>query len=978
MASHSLTIPFEKLRGRENFDTWQRHAKSYLIIKNCWSVVERGLTSTSTEKEKDLDQRALAEITLMMEPSNFAHIASASTAKDAWEALVHAYEDSGLTRKVELLRYLVSQKLRDFATMEEYINTMVLTSLKLTKAGLDIGDELTASLMLAGLPEEFRALVFAVENSKTKLSVDVVKNLLLQDVKLEGKEHESALNAKANSNNKKSKKFRCHRCKRPGHFAKNCTNKVDADEAKNKLAANQVLFASLIASNNNNNTVKWYVDSGATCHMSNNKALFTNLKKASEREVTVANSSKVAVEGTGDVKLVFNNQKSHIDATVKDVEYVPDLCTNLLSVGQITKHGNRVLFEDKSCKIMDRHYRTFATANLVNGLYELNHEQPKSSSKALAVAESFELWHRRLGHICDANLKKVELAANDVKLCKTTGKKCITCIKGKQTREPFKEAGTRAEGLLDLVHSDVVGPMSTKSLSGARFLLTFVDDFSRKVFAIPIKRKADVFNEFIKLKNLVENQCGRRLKILRTDNGGEYVNERFKKFLQKQGITHQLTTPYTPEQNGVAERMNRTLIERVRCMLIDADLDKRYWAEAANTAAYLVNRVPCRNNLKCPEEIWSGRKPSLKHIRIFGCKAMAHVPKEKRKKLDAKSTECILVGYCAESKAYRLIDKQSNKLIISRDVIFIETESKDKQQKHMFVDIEEEEAAFSEEEATSSEASESDDDVNDETYLPSEHANDETYVPSENDSFTPSSVIRRSQRVAATKQQRYNFLSTNEAITDPASVKEALSSRQADEWRSAMAEEIESHRINGTWTLADLPEGKNAIKNKWVFKTKIDADGNEVKKKARLVAKGCTQQQGIDYDETFAPVVRYTTLRFLFALAAKHELKIYQMDAVTAFLNGVLKEEIFMQQPEYFADGSSKVCKLNKSIYGLKQSSRVWYEKLDSVLVAAGLNRSSVDQCVYFQHKADSMTFVTIYVDDLLIFTNNEHYDGQL
>ena len=304
----------------------------------------------------------------------------------------------------------------------------------------------------------------------------------------------------------------------------------------------------------------------------------------------------------------------------------------------------------------------------------------------------------------------------------------------------------------------------------------------------------------------------------------------------------------------------------------------------------------------------------------------------------------------------------------------------------MSVGFKEEEAAFSEEEATSSEASESDNssttsDDNDvtpvnrsEESVSVDDANDVTYLPSENDSFTPSSVIRRSQRVAATKQQRYNFLSTNEAITDPASVKEALSSRQADEWRSAMAEEIESHRINGTWTLADLPEGKNAIKNKWVFKTKIDADGNEVKKKARLVAKGCTQQQGIDYDETFAPVVRYTTLRFLFALAAKHELKIYQMDAVTAFLNGVLKEEIFMQQPEYFADGSSKVCKLNKSIYGLKQSSRVWYEKLDSVLVAAGLNRSSVDQCVYFQHKADSMTFVTIYVDDLLIFTNDEHY----
>lgn len=176
MASNSLCFPFEKLRGRENFDVWRRHAKSCLVIKKCWKVVENGV---SGEADNDANELALAEITLMIDPSNFAHIATANTAKEAWDSLVRAYEDTGLTRKVELLKQLVQLKLGDFGSMQEYVNAMVLTSIKVKNAGLNIDDELTASLMLAGLPEEFQALVMAVENSKSKLTVDSVKNLLL-------------------------------------------------------------------------------------------------------------------------------------------------------------------------------------------------------------------------------------------------------------------------------------------------------------------------------------------------------------------------------------------------------------------------------------------------------------------------------------------------------------------------------------------------------------------------------------------------------------------------------------------------------------------------------------------------------------------------------------------------------------------------------------------------------------------------------
>ena len=220
------------------------------------------------------------------------------------------------------------------------------------------------------------------------------------------------------------------------------------------------------------------------------------------------------------------------------------------------------------------------------------------------------------------------------------------------------------------------GPLSVKSISGFKYFVTFIDDFSRKIFLYPIKEKSDVYNEFIKFKNLVENQHSRKIKILRTDNGTEYCNNKFKSFLTNCGIIHQTSTPYTPQQNGISERYNRTIIERVRCMLLDADLNKTFWAEAATTAAYLLNRIPCRSDAVTPEEMWTNQKPDLSNIRIFGCKSMVHIPKEKRRKLDSKSIECILLGYCTNTKAYRLYNISTKKIIISRDVIFLENNSK--------------------------------------------------------------------------------------------------------------------------------------------------------------------------------------------------------------------------------------------------------------------------------------------------------------
>lgn len=209
-------------------------------------------------------------------------------------------------------------------------------------------------------------------------------------------------------------------------------------------------------------------------------------------------------------------------------------------------------------------------------------------------------------------------------------------------------------------------------------------------------------------------------------------------------------------------------------------------------------------------------------------------------------------------------------------------------------------------------------------------------------------------------------------MNDPVTYKEVLTRPDKDLWIKAMKEEFESLMENNTWNLCDMPKDRKPIKNKWVFKTKKDENGQIIRYKARLVIKGCSQKHGIDYDEIFSPVVRYSSIRYLMALSVKYNFEIDQMDAVTAFLQGELSDEtIFMLQPEGFNDNSNKVCRLNRALYGLKQSSRVWNKKLDTALKKFGFTQSKHDPCVYFQFVESKVLIVAIYVDDFMIFSND-------
>jgi hypothetical protein len=438
----------------------------------------------------------------------------------------------------------------------------------------------------------------------------------------------------------------------------------------------------------------------------------------------------------------------------------------------------------------------------------------------------------------------------------------------------------------------------------------------------PLKTKDQVFEHFKEWQAEVENFTGRKVMTLRTDNGGEFTSKRFEAHLKACGIRHELTTPKTPEQNGAAERLNRTLVETIRAMLLDANLPHKFWAEAISTAAYLRNRSPTSAvEGTTPHEAWYGRKPRVEHLRVFGSTAYVHIPKDERGKLDSKSRKCILFGYGSVRKGYRVFDPLTQKVSCSRNVKF------DEQETQNGPSVEEEESIPHPLILTPI----------DETQEEGEGGSIEELPTVEAEPLTTETTVRRS-----TRDRRPVDYYGSAMYHEPTTFEEATSCPEKAKWNEAMYKEFKSLKDNQVWELTTLPTGKKAITCKWVYKVKTNSDGSIERYKARLVARGFDQKFGSDYDETFFPVVRLESLRTLIALSTQRGLELHHVDVHTAFLNGTLQEEVYMKQPiGYEKEGEEHlVCKLRKSIYGLKQASRCWNVALDSHLRSMGFTQS--------------------------------------
>ena len=968
-----------------NYAAWKIQCKMALIKDGLWKIVSE--EETAPESAAELNKfvvrrdRALAVIVLSLDAKLLYLLDDPVCPVVVWKKLADQFERKSWCNKLELRRKLYNLKLKQGCSVQSHIReiTEIFNSLAV------IGDVLTPEdkvvHLLASLPESYNMLVTAFEaNSKVPDMEIVTERLIAEEMKQE-KSHDFGDRALV-----LKKKFvtKCFHCNKPGHVKKNCwllhpekknksgaqTGKVNTAEVSNQNEVDNTCGFIVSHAYSVSHHIKYndfIIDSGATCHMANNKDLFDHIDSVkSEVKVSVGDGRQLDILGQGNISLMVklpNNQYKLFK--LLNVKYVPELSYNLISVSKASNAGKIVNFSGEVCEFREPNGDLIFIAKKKGELYFLDCDISNSEMCNSASCDVNNLWHKRYGHLCESNLEKLakyELVTNFDYNTSSKINLCDSCINGKITRAHFNSSSTQSTEFLELVHSDVCGKMNTKSLSNKQYFLTFIDDFTHYTWVYFLNSKDEVFEKFIEWKSEVENIYGSKLKTFRTDNGGEYCSKNFNNFLLTEGVRHEKTVPKTPQQNGKAERMNRTLVENVRAMLSDAKLPQKFWAEAMATCVYLRNRSPTTAILgKTPYEALTGKKPSVNNLKVFGCVAYAHIPNDERKKLDNKAKKCIMLGYGDTTKGYRLYDPIALKVIFSRDVIFAEmSRIEGNNINDNIVDIKPNYVYLP-------------DSINDQCDIRTDRIDES--VPGDvylRDVSPPRPPIRRSARESH-PPQRYGEWTTLVNVSEPKFFEDVINSPNKKEWDDAMAKEMQSLMDHNVWTVTELPPNKKPVSCKWIYKLKTDASGNISQYKARLVAQGFTQRQGFDYDEIFSPVVRLESLRSIVSISCKYGLKIHQMDVCSAFLNGDLREEIYMTQPDGFVKEGyeNHVCKLRKSIYGLKQSARCWNEAIGNYLKELNFIQSDADPCVYSKTEGE-LTFICVYVDDIIIATESD------
>ncbi|RVW90513.1 Retrovirus-related Pol polyprotein from transposon TNT 1-94 [Vitis vinifera] len=552
------------------------------------------------------------------------------------------------------------------------------------------------------------------------------------------------------------------------------------------------------------------------------------------------------------------------------------------------------------------------------------------------------VWHRRLGHPNTQILSYVlnsDLPGNKDRY--SLSLECDSCKLGKSKTLPFPLHASRASHCFDLIHSDVWGPSPT----------------------------------------------------LRTDSGGEYLSTEFQAFLAFKGIIHQRSCPSTPQQNGVAERTNRHLLDVVRTLLLESSVPSMFWVEALKTATHLINRLPSQVlHMESPYFRLFAKQPSYDHLRIFGCVCFVHLPPHERHKLSAQSVRCAFLGYNMCQKGFVCYDPTLHRTRISRNVIFFENQhffpvSSSTVSSSSTVVLPSFEQQFSDLHPVSS------------RFQPGivytrrsrPQSLSVAHPISDPTTLQMQSVaapsVRRSSRVSV-PPNRYGFPSSSSGNSISA-LTAALSkfdiptcyshAAKHDCWRQAMQEEIAALEANHTWDIEPCPPTIVPLGCKWVYSVKVRSDGSLDRYKARLVALGNNQEYGVNYEETFAPVAKMTTVRTILALAASSDWPLHQMDVKNAFLHGDLKECIYMKPPPgLFPSPTSHVCKLRRSLYGLKQASRAWFEKFRTTLLQFSFRQSKYDTSLFLRKSDMGIVVLLVYVDDIVITGSDSALLGQL
>ena len=822
------------------------------------------------------------------------------------------------------------------------------------------------------------------------------------------------------------------------------------------------------------------MDSGSTHHICNDLSMFTEYTACTDEfPVQLGNSSELSILGIGCVSLSVGNRQS---LSLQGVLHVPTINSSLISVYYLLESGYDVTFSSTDmCCVVLFDGAEICSLPTSNNLWNVRgHSTPHRAAYSVTA----DMWHLKYNHLNEGDLKLLHrkglVKGLDIKPGGALFKQnCRGCAVGKQHREDLVPLVDKAPTQkLDLVHSDLVGPLS-RSVNGHKYILTFIDDCSRMSWIYVLKSKNETFDFFKEWQAHVERQTGLKVRALRTDKGGEYISSAQTQYMKDLGMVHQTTMAGTPQSNGIAERFNETLIEAVRCMLHTTGTRKGLWAEAAFCANHTKQRSP-HSALKghvTPYQVWHGVQPGVAHLKVFGCQVSVLIQPKYRKKLDAKSFFGTFVGYGGTKRGYRIWT--GHRVVESRDVIFYENnvlqstilppgkvppthlvdlpfDRPDEEDTHSVTGIDHPDEPVSSASVPVVDLPQDGSDDSDEEPEPEKDpeltldlapsglqvtstpkqltdtlhalsagplsyteleenvdveeqignlpaAADPTVlfpdihmpidgtppmdspVGSDEDEDVPPGPRRGTRQRQAAQRLTYDqkgvpsvhpvnrmaHMSISAIGRTPESYAEAMSCPERDLWDEAVAKEYGSVVQHQTFTWANLPLGRKAVKSKWIFKLKPSPlHPNGVRYKARLVAMGYSQREGIDFHETYAPVMKIQSFRTLCAIAVEEGMHIHHMDVTTAFLYGDLEEEIYLAPPDGITPppgSAGMVWRLQKALYGLKQSPRCWNSKIDKYLVQLGFVQSQSDLGLYVKGTGPARTLVLLYVDDVTL-----------
>ena len=929
------------------------------------------------------------------------------TAKNVWDRLHESYGIHNAATSLRILgKYRTLKKTANETVMQYYTRALSLAS-ELRESGENISETDMVATIMNGLPREYNLVKTTINASGVMPALDRLKMILINeesnmigdgDMPVHGStqydqgEISSQPSFARLGHAKQRKKFtgKCYKCGKKGHMARQCRETFDESKEGKSLR---------VGKQSNLSIGDWILDSGASDHMTGDASKFDDgsLKQAFGH-IILADGRSTAIAGKGKVTINIGTMEMQLS----DVLYVPSIAFNLLSAVKVgSQTGTNIIMRNNGTCALQKDGDIVELHTQADGVY--------------ALRTDADVWHTRLGHASARTLKQLGLP-HDVETCEA-------CVKAKLNRKPYSSDVT-IKRPLDRISMDVLGPVTPETVGGQNCALVAIDAATKFSIVTLLPNKGQAADAAKQAILWFEQLSGKYVKCIRTDCGKEFLQEQMKEWLSNKGINHETTAGYEPQQNGQAERLNRTLMEGTRALLEDTKLPTTLWGEAMRTINYVRNLKPCNINgkqSKCPFELLTGKQPDYQRLKRWGCKALVHVPQDRRVgKLAPRAEPAVFIGY-SNSTTYRFLVKK--RVVTSRTAVFFEDQIGELDQDfqsgtlpqllmepnpltHMeesvdtYVDTTPSESfvkttssireVSNNEKAATNDTMENNEQgeilprLDDEQDLSHDTVVQDYPTDNEDDQVSTQHEVERDQvkcyNLRERKPMDYKQVATKglhvntSLLPDEFSgYEEAMSRPDKAMWKQAVEEEKRALLENETYEVTELPHGRKALQTKWVFKVKRDNLGNVERYRARLVVKGYQQREGIDYTDIFSPVVSKPAVRLFLTVAAIKDYDIHQLDIKAAFLHANLREEIYMAVPEGIIEDPRKVYKLKKSLYGLKQAPREWNKELISFLsMDLECKCASVDETLLICRKKNEVCYVCVYVDDILLASSSK------